>query len=945
MRKELHFLVFTSVLALLFASCSNLTMPKKVSVKTDASYEFALGNADLTEKVKEIVGPDAISEKLKGSIPEGSESCLYEVDSDNLEYVFRYPIQKKDFGDISSLTGGMNPDDLFAGFDLSSAAVNQSISIPSVSKSMEQSLSNSDIADLIKNNLNGDASFSTPTFNVSETGSESALDVSVEGATVNFSKCEKVLYKSGAKLTLKFNRTDNNSIGDGYKLYVKAYIPNSAGGVYTTTDFVDVTNGGTVYLPLRGAGSNPLESGFTVNFEVKTVGGVLGTSHSYSVSGTSSTDIAKVYGVKDLEFSNSISTDVDLSSAVGIIKSATIGGDSALSIKAKLPESWGNKVSLELDSFTLTGLGLSLSKSNFADETETGYALNKKASLSGKTITPSGNSVENKLNVTAGLKFVIGSEGVDIDLTAAQDKVTSEIDFTINKFSEVKVDASQFIEGGKIESSVPIDETLVNTVSEISFGSTSGKKYSDASNRDVDCEGFGIKFKATNTFPSGSDIPMNINVAPFGMNKDLTIESSFNNEPLACVKNVTYAFTGSDSEFKFTVTIGNAGVLTLKDIVPGEEYTFGISDLELVHDWDYVKIKKSSVIGEAEGFTGNMDVSSFNISSMIENESLRDAIEKIQLKELPVFFYVSIPESSSGSLISRFIGEDSGFNGKIYIEKNDDTHSKEYLVGDDSSTKTIKTVNVSWPAEGEKISTTSDLYKESLKLAEGEEHPGYSIGHDFKNLLEGKMASINYEISLSGVTAGSDDVTIYSFDFDENNGQSNVLSIEAAIKMPLALTVTEDISIKFDDLTDGTDIFNRGNKDSETEENSESDYSKYINAIEEMGIIYSIDNKVLPEFTGTCEVKLYEGTDHEITKSVMFVNGTQKLSFTRDEINTIMTCYPLVPRVSVKVPAGVYNMKKSGLNSENAFSVSSKIMVKSNGEPITVWEKTEGGAK
>lgn len=950
MNRKMHILVFVSVLAVVLTSCSGLAMPKKVSVKTDASYEFSLGSADLTEQVKELAGPDAIGEKLKGALPEGSNSFVYEVDSNNLEYVLRYSILEKDFGNISSLTGGMDPANLFSDIDLSSFEFNQNITIPSISKSIEYNVSKDVISSNIDEKIGNVSIDNINISDVSETGLDSYVEIdSLPSVTVSFSGCDAILYKKGANLSLTVQKTDANVIGDNFKLEVQAYISEDTEGKYTTnrieSGFVDVTNGGTITLPLRGSNTTGLEPGFTVNFQARTSGGVTGTSHAYSVSGSVSSEIEKIFGLKNFSFPMEINNSIDLSSVdMGILKEATIGGASKVSIKTKLPSVWASlngedKMSFSLTGFELNGIGLSIT--GLDSESDSGYALYEKKTLVGQKIIPSLNSADQKISVKGKINLNIGSEGIDLDLTNLPNSISSEIDFVIEKFSDVSINASKFIENGKIEAQVEIPQELKDTVKSISFGSSEGKKHSSVSAEDTACKGFGITFDATNSFAAGSDIPLNVTLKPFNMNKDVSIESGFNNETVNCTDHFKYDFVGNETNFEFAVTIGNSGVITLKDVVPGKAYTFGIKNLKLVSDWDYVDIKKSSVIGEAQGFSGDMDISSFNIAAMTEDldDEKKDALEKLSLKELPIFFYASMPTVSEGSLISRFLSGDNSFTGKIYIENTDNSYIN--LIGDKNTSKSIPLVSVSWPNEGEKISTSSKLYSKNMKLvSEGQDHPDYSVGYDFKDLLKGEMSKIVYDISLTSDNSdAASAVRIYSFDFDSNNSESAVLAIEAAIKIPMAFEITDDIELSFDDFVGETDLFGR------TGPESASELSDYISIIENMSIHYSIRNKVIPGFSGKCEIIFYEGTDHEIRKAVSFIDGNQVLSLSNSEIDVILNNYPLVPNLKICIPKGQYSMNKAAINSGNAFSVSSKIKVKSNGEPVTIWESGNGGAK
>lgn len=949
---------FVSVSAMVFISCQDFVMPKKISVKTDAIYEFPLGNTipDLSDKISS----EKIKENLTAIFPKDSNATVYEMDTDNLEYVLRYPIMEYEIGDITSMTGGLDLNSVLSGLDLSGINFNKTINVPAISVSTEKNIAKSKLEPEIKEKV-GQSSFTCDAITIAETGSSSLIGFTTDLPTASVSFGEKVSavrYNDNAKVKITITKKDSNVYGPDYELKVKAQI-DQISDTYefngTSSAVVDISKStvSVLELPLSdGFSTHALKDGFEIKFVAETKGGTLGNQHEYNITAVIEGDIEYLYGLTGVSIDLPFEQSVDVSGMdVDFIKSATLGSSSALTIQTEMPSEWeslSTKPSLNIDSFTMTGMGLNVS--SISNVTGSGKLMDKKVDLSGKTITP---SVSNKINVSGNIQ--ISLDGVDIGYDDLPESINTSIKLDVSQFSSVTVDATKVIPGGKIEASSDLPEEVVSYVKSVEFS----KNRTIADGATEDANGFGLKFKYTNTFDS--DIPLSINVSPFGYEPSgATLAKRHSDETIDLTKDLTWTVKPSDNKLEYSVGIGDSsGDLVLSNVKLGQDYTLALSDVEFYADWNSVVINKSAISAfSTEGLKGDFDMSEFNLEKFKEeNEALKDIIDNVEFKEMPMFIYASVPEGGENSLVSKFLS--GGFEGKIYLEEEG---SKAYNlisgvdgvnVGDiESSAVPVVNEKINWPASDVRLKPSDAIVSNNLTLKPlGEAHTGYSIGTDASKLLTGDYKKLVYDVNLKA--ADGDEITIYSYELKEpasgEEKKNGKISLEAAIRLPFTFHVKDGgISYDIKNLMGGDDAENTEPKDMFGRESASSmeEVAKYSDAIESIGISYKLTNKILPSFTGTVKFVAFEGTDHEIRKELGFTDGaSREIGFSGSEVKTILTNYPFDPKITLEIPAGDYSISRSSLDIPNPISCDMSVKIKMSGESVTVFNMEEGDSK
>ena len=358
--------------------------------------------------------------------------------------------------------------------------------------------------------------------------------------------------------------------------------------------------------------------------------------------------------------------------------------------------------------------------------------------------------------------------------------------------------------------------------------------------------------------------------------------------------------TDEYKEFDFKVDVALPGStpidpnkITIFNIETNKPYKFAIN-LEPVIDWSWVNIKLSS-----DMFKPGSVATGFNpttIFSSLNDVLGEDFANNISIPDAKLYLYLTTPDS----LKELFDPDDEGITGS----------SIEMYYGDSEKTKITK------DAEGNTIANNSISLLESTQTVYFVDEPSFTLLEEDSNSeistvisqvkeseashciaiskllkkteaskVEGAQLCINYNLSL-GANATK---KIYNNGDLENTSGS--IGVFALIEIPLSFTIDANTSINLKKLMnkDGEesadDLFGR------SEASGFGEIQNYLDVIESASIYYRFDEFPI-QATDDISINLALGDgSRQVTKNLSF-SGSD-LTFTSDDIQTILNAYPL----------------------------------------------------
>jgi hypothetical protein len=979
-RKTFVALAAFGAFSLLVSSCSffsNMQVPESVAVKTDAKYSVPLGKASYD--ISSVFGKDTLKTSMQNSL--GSTSSIYDYvlspTDDTLSYLLHYPVYRVPV-DIGSYLDSL---------DLSSAldgdkgiAFSQSIALPTVAINQTQEIDIPDVSAKILSSMNetlakGDTSYSkvpepgttgvpASTYMVDSSG-KSHNSITIEGALAN-----TITYETGSAVEIAVTRTDSNAVTSNYSFTLTATI--SSGTTTYATASKDIANGGTLVLDFGG---NPLPKTLLVTLDGTLNNGTFGVTHAYDVkmSLSSDTKVKKISGItasaSDLGINPvSINQTVDLSDMVGYFTSATIGTGSVAIQSGATPSTW-NGISISGD-ITMSGAGMSSTRID--DVSGSSNFIDKYANLSTKTLAPTESdkslAVAGTLSLqiasgTASIEFVNGSSAqkIPIAITCGVSTLSSaNIDFTSSKVSK-----SYSLPTDGSSGSVAISSELLNYVKEIDFCNTDDhyKHASDGTKTSTLGKGFGVTCNVVNSLPAGNDLPITLTSNFFKYNKSASLDATGSDTATAETWN-DYPLVDNLSTYDKTVThyvdfsfaLGSSA--TLHNLVMGSTYSFGISDVKLLYDWDTVTLDLSG-----QKVEGTKDMSFLNLSSLLSALPISSTdLKKIQVTALPVYFYAQKPTATS---IANSLG-DISFTGTInttydYLDSNNTTVSmKKAVLGTMAPDGTISEANapcvdnITWPTDTSTAITSSSDVTSHLKYVAGDK-TGASFTKDFAEIINDSPKNMNLNYSLTMKGSGGDNVKLYATAVDEVKNSSSEdktlnIDIDMVAVLSFNLKLTDAISMDIMSYLDSTwetdyttDLLKRDSG------STYEAYTKYVNAIEYVGMEYTVTNNLIPDLNLSMKI-VDHGTNanvkagNALTKDIPFTSGSNSFQLSSDEIEGVMTeaGYPFHPYINIVLGKSgettSLNLQRAAISSSKAFEAQITAVVKMDGDtPITVW--------
>ena len=392
MKKAIYFLIFAFTIFIF--SCndfSNLEVPEKLSLKTDAAFDLPLGTTSIS--VKEKMGIDVLQDELADKISDAEYSpSVYDFNPGNIDdnvmtYIIDYPVLEQS---ITLQDNKGNDIDV----NLEEVPIDpQPVEMPDFGEKIKETLS-----------------IPQQTLTVFEPGQDangSDVELSLEEAKAKWSSCTQeinvtispdfermTLYDGDLKITID---PPAGVASSGFRLYIGVDL-YSGGKKISSKAEDEYTSGGEIILPLEGD-DRGFNSKMTLKVSGRVKGGTTGTERKYDVK--IETQDFNIKSIEDISMTNDelgdygkikLEQSFALSTINESLESATIK-QGYLKFFCKQPDGWsGINVDLSNSNFVVTGaISLSDENEDFDDtnkDSGTNYIMYRYADLVGKQITP-----------------------------------------------------------------------------------------------------------------------------------------------------------------------------------------------------------------------------------------------------------------------------------------------------------------------------------------------------------------------------------------------------------------------------------------------------------------------------------------------------------------------------------------------------------------------------
>lgn len=937
--KKIAGILICIALAFSFAGCS-WQIPQKVSVKTDADYNFALGNFEKD-----------FSENLSVS------KMIGDLQLPNNGKVYDYWPDKK--GDTQAFLMYMP--------------------LQEIPIDIDQYFNKGSIADSITN-----ISFSKE-IEVPAVDFEYAFDIDLD--KVNDAVCENFQlagpienYSTAAFGALLSDFADSVSFEKGH-LIINAYIADyqdllSATSVATLPRILDTNYYGSVSISSneKTISGNFIEGVADINlsdyngFELKSnninisfsekpaiynpLDGKSYPTHFFIAKIDTSDktyrpyQIEKVTKLKNVTVNDppTIHEEVDALTSLESagLEGCTIGTGQIL-LDFALPTEWsGVEVTYSMD---LTG-GIELSTGAEPLSTVSNYPVS--LSLNNKSISA------EKIDVDASFNLLLANATIDF-----RKKPKIGIESNITKISTVTVKLSDtslsFSYPQKPEDKFP--STVLDVVKSIALNQC------------------GITGTYTNTLPGENNkVSLTVFSDFFNIHDSenvskgykFDLESNSENKPISILSEATVeprqvklgtdSSAGEKDSFDFNVDVTLPGrvanKITVQDVEPGKTYKFAIN-LTPVIDWDSVIIDLDSLPSTSKPIADTIPTG-FNPSSIfnsIEDMLGKDFADSIKLPDSKLYLYLTKPEgvrtldnlSFNNSYISMFYGKKAEGDSTITRVGSIDKDIEILKQGESINFVSAPTLTIEKDSDGNeivtaKVSTNSSMDVDISKLLEP----------TTESKTEGAQLCVDYNISLSGVSNGVDElgvpiegIKISKSDLETSNSGS--IGVYAIIELPLSFNVAANSTINLKDLINKEDS-SESSEESE-DENKDlfgrkdasdlTEIEKYLKVIDTAVINYRLDSFPI-KTSDDIEFEITMGDNEKsITKSLSFnTDEAEQIVITNDEVMQLLNMYPLeLKTANVEFPSST----SISIPRTKNLDINLQIGISTNGEPIEIF--------
>lgn len=902
------FLLPATAVFLSFIFSCNFETPEKVSVVTDATYSFTVG--EFKKSLSEYMSVEKIQEYVSKSDSGGVKYAVYDYNPPSNNQPNKRPMQKylvdmtlaeipvdvgaylekMDFSDLNSKGEGISLGQKIAIPNLSEKIETTTIKFPDISKKFEN-----ETIEIVDN---------LPIWEVDVApGSAHVIDTTIKKPDFKTA----TLYSGG--IVLNVIRTDGTPT-PGFLTDFTFELLSEDEELLSRADNVDIASGGENIFFYLGTKT------ITKNLKLKIYGTVSGgtpsTVNKYTLNAkfAPGTKFSKITGFTDeIGDSGDVEQYVTISTDETFVKCEIASG--SLEIVSKKPDGWTGVTAKLSDSGSISG-ALELPESAKFDSVEDSTAFIRKKRDLAKSVFTKESDPSGKIIFKDRISFSC-SDATLVFPNGEQPQVTLETACRIQKASYVVLDLSSKADMLNFQKKIPFSGGMEDYVEEMTLVNS------------------GLEISYKNTLPKGNDGDNEISME---IVSDLLKIDDTGNSRKIMLPQKSETFTSCSPEgqdipvspktdsLDFDVKLilpRDEGMpdnwAVLKNVDLDGEYEISVS-AKPVFDWLSVKIKmlEGSEINGEEDTELSFDKLFSTMKDELGDES--EFIDNIKFVELPLYLYFQKPNLDSLSGM--------GFTGNIALKTSAETKKDLLASGEEIETK-----------DSEIITTDKDgvVISELSK----KDSSGYADIASLFNNSKSENLKLDYDVRLGGLDGT---VEISKVDYErlksENKDAPVSIKISARLVIPLALSleapesagnVTKVNILKLAKKDSGEDLFDRG------EATSLEDVEKYIDLIESASLIYNIDNGLFSYAQSNKNGVILFDTNLAGVKRPSYElsmgSGNEKI-YTED-VKAMLRTYPFKPDIIASFPDGTLQISR---NAE--FKVNLAVKIHTHGK-ITIF--------
>lgn len=901
------FLLPATAVFLSFIFSCNFETPEKVSVVTDATYSFTVG--EFKKSLSEYMSVEKIQEYVSKSDSGDVKYAVYDYNPPSNNKPNKRPMQKylvdmtlaeipvdvgaylekMDFSDLNSKGEGISLGQKIAIPNLSEKIETTTIKFPDISKKFENETIN------IAKDL--------PICEVDVApGSVRVIDTTIKKPDFKMA----TLYSGG--IVLNVIRTDGTPT-PGFLTDFTFELLSEDEELLSRADNVDIASGGeNIFFDL---GTKTITKNLKLKIYGTVSGGTPSTVNNYTLNAKFSpgTKFSKITGFTDeIGDSGDVEQYVTISTDETFVKCEIASG--SLEIVSKKPDGWTGVTAKLSDSGSISG-ALELPLAAKFDSVEDSTAFIRKKMDLAKSVFTKENDPAGKIIFKDRISFSC-RDATLVFPNGEQPQVTLETACRIQKASYVVLNLSSKADMLSFSKKTPFSGGMEDYVEEMTLVNS------------------GLEISYKNTLPKGNDgdntISMEIvsgllEIKDTGEKKKIMLPQKSETFTSCSPEGQDIPVSPKTDSLDFDVKLilpRDEGMpdnwAVLKNVDLDGEYEISVS-AKPVFDWLSVKIKtpEGSEIKGKEDTELSFDKLFSTMKDELGDES--DFIDNIKLVELPLYLYFQKPKLDSLS------GMD--FTGNIVLETSAGT---EDLL---ASGKKIE------PKDIEIIKTDKDgvVISELSK----KDSSGYADIASLFNNSKSENLKLDYDVRLGGLDRT---VEITKAEYEqlksENKDAPVSIKISARLVIPLALRleapeparkVTKVNILKLAKKDSGEDLFDRG------EATSLEDVEKYIDLIESASLIYNIDNGLFSygqsgksgDILFDTKLAGLKRPSYELSMG----SGNEKI-YTED-VKAMLRTYPFKPDIIASFPDGTLQISR---NAE--FKVNLAVKIRTHGK-ITIF--------
>lgn len=909
------FLLPATAVFLSFIFSCNFEAPEKVSVVTDATYSFTVG--EFKKSLSEYMSVEKIQEYVSKSDSSDVKYAVYDYNPPSNNVPNKKPMQKY----LVDMTLAEIPVDVGAYLekmdfsDLNSKgegiSLGQKIAIPNLSEKIETTTIN--FPDISKK-------FENETINIVKDLPIAEVDVAPGSAheiktTINKPDFKTATLYSGG-IVLNVIRTDGTPT-PGFSTDFTFELLSEDGKLLSREPNVDIASGSDIAFGGKDIFFDLGTKTITKELKLKIYGTVSGgtpsTVNKYTLNAKFSpgTKFSKITGFTDeIGDSGDVEQYVTISTDETFVKCEIASG--SLEIVSKKPDGWTGVTAKLSDSGSISG-ALELPATEKFDSVEDSTAFIRRKKDLAKSVFTKEHDPSGKIIFKDRISFSC-SDATLVFPNGEQPQVTLETACRIQKASYVVLDLSSKADMLNFSKKTPFSGGMEDYVEEMTLVNS------------------GLEISYKNTLPKGNDgdnaISMEIvsnllKIDDTGEKKKIMLPQKSETFTSCSPEGQDIPVSPKTDSLDFDVKLilpRDEGMpdnyAVLKNVDLDGEYEISVS-AKPVFDWLSVKIKtpEGSEIKGEEDTELSFDKLFSTMKDELGDES--EFIDNIKLVELPLYLYFQKPNLASLS------GMD--FTGNIVLETSDETKKNLLEPGEEIEPKDIEIIKTD--KDGVVISELSK-----------KDSSGYADIAFLFNGSKSENLKLDYNVRLGGLD-GTVEITKAEYEQlkSENKDAPVSIKISARLVIPLALKleapesdgkVTTKVNIlKLAKKDSGEDLFDRG------EATSLEDIEKYIDLIESASLIYNIDNGLFSYGqSGKSGVILFDTNLAGVKRSsyeLSMGSGNEKI-YTED-VKAMLRTYPFKPDIVASFPDGTLQISR---NAE--FKVNLAVKIHTNGK-ITIF--------